>query len=307
MTTVSAGKWAATHAKIIELATPKFKFGRWVRPHLSRRKVAKLRKIFALAGVPFPEIPRPKKPGVISKIDRPPKGHRWQNEKQLRLAKIQENIEKSDKMLEELRKERRLETFHNRPEENFYLTPKEGADPISQAMLRRILVEKKPLNKELSQIAEIEPELLEYEMTYGPNAVATKTRMDFLFRKPKVKHLGLDLSYKRTTEKFRKEVRAAYQKWGEEVRKKNEAEIAALQNPTPPTEEDKTQQAQKDKKKDQQKDQKKGQQKDQKKDQQKDQKKDQQKKDQQKDQKENKDQNQKNQKTEAKKSLNDLD
>lgn len=66
--------------------------------------MADLRKKFILAGVPFPELPKKIKPGVISKVNRPPKGHKWQREKQLRLQRIKENLPKIQKMIADMKK-----------------------------------------------------------------------------------------------------------------------------------------------------------------------------------------------------------
>eukprot|EP00741_Cyanophora_paradoxa_P016698 tig00020938_g16127.t1 len=73
--------------------------GKWRRPELSLRKKAMLRKEALLKGEPWPFDDPPKE-----KVVKLPKGHKWEREKHLRVAKIQKALEEQPAKIAEYRK-----------------------------------------------------------------------------------------------------------------------------------------------------------------------------------------------------------
>jgi len=88
---------------------PRFVFGRWRPPKFSRRKLADLQKQFYLHDLEFPSLHKPFQKRIGSPDLIRMKGHKRHRDVPARWAKIEENMAKMPQMIEEWRKNNRLE------------------------------------------------------------------------------------------------------------------------------------------------------------------------------------------------------
>ncbi|XP_001640517.2 uncharacterized protein LOC5520690 [Nematostella vectensis] len=86
-------------AQILEDSRPKFINNNWHKPKISARRLAELRKAYIAQGFYWP-----KKPMIDRGLDKTPKGHKYEQEKEERLAKIEENMNNMPRIIEEYRK-----------------------------------------------------------------------------------------------------------------------------------------------------------------------------------------------------------
>eukprot|EP00123_Amoebidium_parasiticum_P019520 comp26248_c0_seq1/m.47085 comp26248_c0_seq1/g.47085 ORF comp26248_c0_seq1/g.47085 comp26248_c0_seq1/m.47085 type:complete len:133 (-) comp26248_c0_seq1:84-482(-) len=89
---------------LTQATTPvKLAKGGWMKPKITPKQLATLRKNAALMGVEFPVPPKP----YFEKAPVKPKGHKWEKEKAAREAKIKANLAKMEDMIAEHHKKLR--------------------------------------------------------------------------------------------------------------------------------------------------------------------------------------------------------
>lgn len=85
-------------AEILQKSKPQ-KMGRtWHKPKISARRLAMLRKQYIAQGYYWPD-----KPMVDRGLDRLPKGHKYEKQKEERLAQIEENMKNMPRIIEDYR------------------------------------------------------------------------------------------------------------------------------------------------------------------------------------------------------------
>jgi len=99
--------------ELSELISPSLVNGRWRPPALSGRLRGVLKKEFAIRGLEWPAPAKQKfvSPSYVKKdpFERVPKGHKFERERLARFEKIKQNLAKMPKMVEDYRRQKRLE------------------------------------------------------------------------------------------------------------------------------------------------------------------------------------------------------